>query len=141
MTAAELVQLIAFTPRQAYILQGTTGALGNLLRLKAVVQQRKGNLLPRSEGYQLAFVVLHNEAHTHSDIGYTLILCAFAMHQHITAIATTHVIGHNACHSLAQGGFAGTARAGDSSEAALFDIKIDILKHQIGAFIGKVKII
>ena len=37
LTAAKLVQLIAFATGQAHVLQGAAGALGNFLRLKAMV--------------------------------------------------------------------------------------------------------
>ena len=48
LTTAELVELIAFTPRQTYILERLSGALFNFMRCKAVVQQAERNFLAGS---------------------------------------------------------------------------------------------
>ena len=141
LTAAELVQLIAFTPRQTYILERLSGALLNLMRRKAVVKQAEGNFLTGSQRNQLAFVVLHNKAHTHGNIADTLTLSAFAVNFNIAAVASAHVIGDDTGHSLAQRCFTGTARSGDNGEAAFFDFKVNVTQHQIRFFIGKVKIL
>ena len=141
LTAAELVQLIAFAPRQAYILERLSGALFNLMRRKAVVKQAEGNFLAGSQRNQLAFVVFHNKAHAHSNITDALALSAFAVNFNIAAVASAHVIGDDTGHSLAQRCLAGTTRSGDNGEAAFFDFKVDITQHQIRFFIGKVKIL
>ena len=49
LTTAELVQLIAFAPRQAYILERLSGAFFNLMRRKSVVKQAEGNFLAGSQ--------------------------------------------------------------------------------------------
>ena len=91
-----------------------------------MVQQGKGDFLTCGKGHQLTFIVLHNEAHPHSNIGHTLTLGAFPVHLHITAIATAHIIGHDTGHGLAQSGLAGATGTRNSRKAALFNIQINI---------------